>query len=149
MIRDTDHGAKALLKKVRRAGSVKVGVMGSEAGEKHGDLTVADIATFHEFGLGNPKRSFIADYVDEGVSDIEAKIRSAAERVIRGSTIERELSILGLYIQGEIQKRMSAGIPPPLKPATIARKGSSTPLIDTGQLRSSITYEVEKVRSRG
>ena len=36
-----------------------------------------------------------------------------------------------------------AGIAPPLKPATIARKGSSTPLINTGQLRSAITWRVE------
>jgi hypothetical protein len=34
----------------------------------------------------------------------------------------------------------------PLKPATIARKGSSQPLIDTAQMRRSITWVVRRVR---
>ena len=32
----------------------------------------------------------------------------------------------------------------PNSPLTIAQKGSAMPLIDTGKLRQSITYEVEK-----
>jgi hypothetical protein len=31
-----------------------------------------------------------------------------------------------------------------LKQSTIDRKGSSKPLIDTGELRNSISYEVKK-----
>jgi hypothetical protein len=38
--------------------------------------------------------------------------------------------------------RSGAGVPPPLKPATIARKGSSRPLVDTGRLLSAITWVV-------
>ena len=34
---------------------------------------------------------------------------------------------------------------PPLAESTIRRKGSSNPLIDTGQLRSSITWQVVPV----
>jgi hypothetical protein len=149
-IRDRDRGAKALLKKIRRSARVKVGIIGAAASADHDGVTNVEVGSFHEFGLGVPRRSFIADYVDQNVGDIESHIRKAAKRVVKGkSTIDQALELLGIYIQGEIQQRMAAGIPPPLKQTTIDRKGSSTPLIDTGQLRSAITYEVERQRSHG
>ena len=58
----------------------------------------------------------------------------------------KALELIGLFVKGLIQGRMSAGIPPPLKASTIARKGSSKPLINTGQLRASIDYEVREVK---
>jgi hypothetical protein len=52
------------------------------------------------------------------------------------------LGLLGTKAVGEIQKRMARGIKPDNAPSTIAAKGSSTPLIDTGRLRQSVTYAV-------
>jgi hypothetical protein len=48
---------------------------------------------------------------------------------------------------GQAQANISAGGSPafaPNKPATIARKRSSKPLINKGQLRSSIAHRVEQ-----
>jgi hypothetical protein len=42
----------------------------------------------------------------------------------------------------DVQAYMVNGKFAPLKAKTIKRKGSSKPLIDTGQLRQSITYRV-------
>ncbi len=39
--------------------------------------------------------------------------------------------------------KIQRGIDPALKDATIAKKGSSTPLIETGQLINSIDFEVK------
>jgi len=149
MVRETDHGSKQLISRMARTGKVRVGVIGSKAAEAKavgegltGD-TVADIATIHEFGLGVPRRSFIADYVDGNVDEITTQLDRSAARILRGSQMIRELNLIGLFIQGQIQERISNRIPPELAQATIDRKGSSVPLIDTGQLRSSITYEVE------
>ena len=41
------------------------------------------------------------------------------------------------------EAKIASNIPPALAPETIERKGSSVALIDTGQLRSSITWQVE------
>jgi hypothetical protein len=41
-----------------------------------------------------------------------------------------------------VQMRISQGIPPALAQATVDRKKSSVPLVDTGQLRSAITWQV-------
>lgn len=156
-VQDVDKGAKELLKTVKARPSVRVGVIGSLAEEpkttsdeeededEYGDLTVAAVAVFHEFGFGVPQRSFIAGYVDENEADVMINVKKVAKRMLLdGMSAKTAMGLLGAYIQGQIQERIAEGIPPDLDDRTIKRKGSDKPLIDTGQLRSSITYEVEK-----
>lgn len=49
----------------------------------------------------------------------------------------------GTFIEGKMVDKITSGLSPGLKPATIAAKGSSTPLIDTGELLSQITHKME------
>ncbi len=145
---DKDHGANALIKAMLRAANgpeLRVGILskGAEAAEGSPDLTVADVATFNEFGLGVPERSFIRAWYDEQGAANRAKFRALSARVLRGElTQERMLEQLGLLFVGQIQQRITDGIAPENAESTKKQKGSSKPLIDTGQLRQSITYEV-------
>ena len=156
-VRDRDNGAAAMVRRLRGRYRVKVGIIGAEASEqkevREGDppaLTVADVATFHEFGLGVPRRSFIRDYVDENDRELQRRLYAAAANVGSGKVpVRQALDQFGLYVQGAIQERIARHIPPPLAEVTKERKGSSTPLIDTGQLRSSITYAVEEQGDNG
>lgn len=152
-IRDIDRGAKRLVAMAkRRTPSVRVGIMGSEASEKKqggsAGATLVDIASYHEFGRGNnERRSFIADWADESEAEALKKLRSVFKMAIKSGGFERNLNLFGLWAQGGIQKRIAQGIAPELKASTKARKkvrgkSGNTPLIDTGQLRSSITYDV-------
>ena len=43
-----------------------------------------------------------------------------------------------------MQEAISAGIDPPNAESTIKAKGSSTPLVDDGTLRQSITYVIDE-----
>lgn len=147
---DRDRGLKALRRRVRRGArgrAITVGVHSGEGGAPAaGGGTVGDVASIHEFGLGNvPERSFVRSWADAERSDNEAKLRRLAESIVRGSnTVENGLERLGLNFAASMQKRIQSGeIGPPLDPATVERKGSSTPLIDNGQLVSSITHKVE------
>ena len=81
---------------------------------------------------------------DAETAKIEQVIRGLTKRIIEGKlTREQALEQFGAWAAGQVQAFISAGrVVPPLDPTTIARKGSSIPLIDTGQLRQSITYEV-------
>ena len=91
-----------------------------------------------------PERSFIRGTVDAKGRRIAKMAKTLMEAVFRGRGDTRKaLGLLGVFVQGLIRGRMSQGIPPPLKAATIKRKGSSKPLIDTGQLRSSIDLKVK------
>lgn len=148
--KDVDHGAQALLKAVVKASlgsTLKVGILakGEDAKKEASEgLTVADVATFHEFGLGVPQRSFIRGWYDDFLDRNKADFRALFRQVVYGKIDRATMwQRLGLKWVADIQRRIVAGIAPGLAASTIARKGSSTPLIDTGQLKSSVTFEVE------
>ncbi len=146
-----DNGADALLLALSRARpggpGVDVGIIGE--GDQHQDtgLTVAEVAEFHEFGLGVPQRSFIRAWVDGAQDQIKDFQRKLALRIIRSEiTREQALELLGIWAVGEIQKRIAEGIAPDLDQKTIDRKSKDgrepTALINTNQLRSSILSAV-------
>ena len=96
-----------------------------------------------------PERSFIRGTMDEKGKTIGRIAHRLFRTVLLGQlTTHKALEVLGLFIQGQIRQRISRGIAPPLKPATIKRKtvngkAGTTPLIDTGQLRASIDFQVK------
>lgn len=147
VVRRVDRGAARLAVTVQASQArphVRVGVLEAEGAKQHGadDLTVADVARWAEFGIGQPQRSWLRGTVAARRAQIEERMRIESRAVLEGKrTQEQALSRLGVFIVGLIQERIAAGIDPPNAQATIDRKGSSTPLIDTGQLRSSITSQ--------
>jgi hypothetical protein len=145
--------------------TITVGVHGSEGADPHAGasfaadgamvagsaLTVADIARFHEFGVspfqlpsgavhpGIPQRSFIRAWFDEEQTFIADTLRSRMQLVIAGKlTAERASAQIALAFEGSVKKRIAKGIEPENRPSTIKKKGSSKPLIDTGQLRNAV-----------
>lgn len=148
----TDRGADGLLSRLRRAAGarVRVGVLEEATKatreEEGSPLTLLEVAAVHEFGApaaGIPQRSFIRAGVDAQLPEIQRVQRALAGQTIRGAiTLGVALDRLGAKVAALLQNRIAAGIDPPNSPATIARKGSSKPLIDTGQLRASITWRV-------
>jgi phage gpG-like protein len=161
---DRDMGFKALLRFTHQLKTehphVVVGVTGDRGSAPHRSgegATVVDIAAVHEFGdpsANIPERSFIRATVDAQAKKYRAYIskgidQELAQTVRSGSVPTQSLTLkrVGLMVEGDIKKRIAQGIAPPNAPATIARKGSSKPLIDSGQLRASIASELRKGRS--
>lgn len=153
-VEDIDQGAIEIYRRLTGASkaSLTVGIHAEEGsrvytpkgGEQGEPITMAELGEIHEFGLGVPQRSFIAGWFDENESRLRAQTMGMAKKYAQGTleSLEQGYEQLGNLYVGEIQRRIAEGIDPPLAPSTIQRKGSSTPLIDTGQLRSSITYQV-------
>ena len=122
-------------------------------------VTTAMIGSFHEFGTldrfdddspagdgrqGVPMRSFLRSTVDENRSKYSKAIAKGIGDVLDGkSTIKRALGRVGAVARGDVQKKIASGIEPALTAETVERKGSSKPLVDTGQLRQAIDYQVE------
>jgi hypothetical protein len=145
-IRDTDHGYARLVEAVYAFGHPKI-LIGVLDGERpHGDdqVTIQQIAEWMEFGTEHiPARSFIRAYFDENEDKLRADLKKLLPSVLLGKrTKQQVLEIIGQRAVAEIQARISAGIDPPNALSTIERKGSSTPLVDTGILRASVTYKV-------
>lgn len=107
-------------------------------------MTLIEVAIANEFGTDTiPERSFLRGWVDENQERIVAFIASFAEPIVEGKlTPQQAMHQIGLWAQGQIQERIAARIPPPNSAVTVANKGSDVPLIDTGQLRASISYKV-------
>lgn len=149
-VKDTDRGMSAMLKRLLKAdGELTVGLHADDGAKAHGgagETTLVEIAAFHEFGtVRSPRRSMIADWEDEGHEKHREQLRKMGQALIKGAVVNvpQGLERLGNLYVAEVQKRISSGIAPELNAATIKRKGSSVPLIDSGQLRSSITYGVD------
>lgn len=53
------------------------------------------------------------------------------------------LELAGAYLEAKMVDKITSGISPSLKPATIKAKGSSTPLIDTGEMLDQVSHEME------
>jgi hypothetical protein len=145
-VSDRDNGLKALLQRVKASKlQITVGVHAEEgAGTYEGGATVADVASYNEFGTERiPARPFLSGWFDANQSAIEKQLQKAGERITKGQDPEQALDLVAQWAAGQVQKGISAGVPPPNAASTVARKGSSKPLIgETGQLRSSIRGRV-------
>lgn len=152
---DVDHGYQQLVDRAAHFGtkSFKLGVLAKEGAQPHrgsGGATVVDVATWNEFGVKGkdgrwriPPRSFIRSFVDVERDAAIKMLKGLMQLMLQGKLTEAQaLDRFGVWAVGRIQARMSDGIPPANAKSTVQRKGSSTPLIDTGQLRSSVSYEV-------
>ena len=123
---------------------VPEGKMHSDDGES---LSMSALANIHEYG--SPSRNIVArPFLVPALEKNQAKyakfLASQVIPLIRGkTTIDRILGQLGMVAQADVQAYMVSGHFVPLYYTTIKRKGSSKPLIDTGQLRQSITYSIE------
>lgn len=123
--------------------AVYVGVAGEVRSDREGNtINMAELAAIHEFGTAKtPERSFLRTSLTENTEDYKKLL----VQQIRGNIIDGAgdpLNVVGAYAAGKAQEKIESGGLTPLDPETIKRKGSSVPLIDTGQLVQSITWVV-------
>ena len=155
-----DRGWNKIMRELKLVGNsyVKVGVQQGEEhkpsskGSKPKDTTdMVKIAVTNEFGsVGVPERSFLRSTTDEQQRNLGIMKAEAIRKITTGRTsVKRELKTIGLHLEGEVKKKIKNLRTPPNSLATIARKGSSNPLIDTNQLRDSIKSVVHLVGSNG
>lgn len=141
------------LKKIKKAfskgGYVKVGVLGNEASRESEGVNNAELGMIHEFGSLSkniPPRSFLRMPLETKKNDLgevgSSKIFSTA---IANGDIELALQLIGIKGEEIVNEAFTSsgfGQWAPNAPTTVREKGSSRPLINTGQLRRSITSEV-------
>lgn len=135
--------------KLAAKGNVKVGVIESKSSGAiyEGGMTVTEIAAIHEYGIGNPQRSFLRTPFLVKKKELTAFIGKQFDRVTSGkATAENALERIGIYatnISKAAFRNKGYGQWQDIDESTKAAKGSSQVLIDTGTLRNSITYEVD------
>ena len=144
MIKDT--------KKVNAA-FVKVGILSGKSGRgsegSNQGLSNVDIGVKHEFGSITeeiPIRSFIKMPLTEKRKNLEKGIsKEAITKPLLNGDVKKSLGLIGVLAENIIQAAFESGgfgKWQSLSPFTIAKKGSSAILIETAQLRKSISSKV-------
>jgi phage gpG-like protein len=136
---------------------VKVGVLDKPDNNAHkasdpkkdGDgVTIGRVAAIHEFGTDTiPQRSFIRSTYEKEERNLANTFRRLAKAEAKQSQpkLERFVEKVGVWFTGRVKKTFTNNNWPPLKDPTRGgrnKSGQATPLVDTGQLRASIGYEV-------
>jgi hypothetical protein len=139
---------KGRLDKLGRTGAhVQVGVFSTAGAHADSGVSMVEIAAVHEFGSPSaniPQRSFIRAGILESREELKKVLAKLAKGVVQDRIqVDEALQQLGLWGANAVKRKVTGtNIPPPLATATIRRKGSSKPLVDTGQLVNSITWVV-------
>lgn len=77
---------------------------------------------------------------------------SNADEVVKGigafgdkftKDISARLEQAGTFLEGKMAEKITSGLSPALHPFTVEQKGSSTPLIDKGELLDQITHKMD------
>lgn len=145
---DRDLGLRRFIRELQIAKVTEV-VIGVQQGDMNGEgQQIAEYAAYNEFGTENiPERSFMRTAFDENLPQLKEDMDRRYSEVQAGTkTVYQALGLVGLRHQDQIKQKIDQNVPPPNSPFTIARKGSSKTLIDTGAMKNSIHYIIRRVR---
>jgi hypothetical protein len=145
----TITGGKKLEAELRRlAGQVAKPAMlrvGFLEGARYPDGTpVAMVAAIDEFGApsrGQPPRPAFRNMIAAKSGEWPAAVAGLLKS--NDYDAEKTLQLAGAAIAGQLRQSISTITSPPLKPATIKRKGFDKPWIETSHLLNSVDFEVK------
>lgn len=90
-----------------------------------------------------PERAFLRNGYDQGKGDVLDLAEAIMCDALSGHmSVNKFLSQVGQWMVEHIQDYAEDLQDPPNHPYTVEQKGSSNPLVDTGDMIDSITYEV-------
>lgn len=147
-----DNGLLSRITSVARSATskIEVGYFGNQmhrpsiTSGSTGSISIKDLAAIHELGLGVPKRAFVGPALKKNrVKYIKYIGKQLTPIIRRRQTMNAAWQTVGIMAVADIQEYMITAKFTPLAQSTIKRKGSSKPLIDTGQMRQAITYRVK------
>ncbi len=166
-VKDTDKGWKRIMDAFSDLSSafVTVGIHGDadpyvRTADNPDPPPVAVVASKHEYGDGVPQRAFLRPTVDANRGEYATIEGKVIGKVIDGTMkLDQALGIVGIKVAVDVKQAITDLDSPPLAESTIERKvakasylsaskqqsykeSGANPLIDTGHMRQSVTYDV-------
>lgn len=144
-VKGLDQLVKALKKKPPQ---IKIGILGGGQREE-GKLTNAEIGAFHEFGTVNlPVRSFLRmpliDHLNPALMRANLISKKAIAEVIKSGSLLAWAEKVGVIAEGVVLTAFDTGGYGKWKPSDMRRKKVHMTLVETQQLRDSVTHEVRE-----
>lgn len=152
-ITDKDMGFKKFvsdISKLKKKPFVKFGILASIGSKKKKNskkLTVLEVGVYNEFGTNRiPSRPFIRTTYDENKEKYFLRLKTIMSESLNANGA---LEMVGLEAVSDTKNliKKTHGSWAPNSPATIRRKKSDKPLIDTGQLLNSIQHKVVNTKT--
>lgn len=147
---DIDKGWNRIQREFKefKGAATVVGYPEGESGtERHDEakISLAGLAAVHEYGSvarNIPERPLQRQTFERTKKHIYKVILNEFSKVLANKVdVKKALSAVGEWYTGQMKNTIDTGNFVGLSEVTKARKGSSKPLIDTGQLRNSITHK--------
>jgi hypothetical protein len=136
----------------KTAPQARVGFPASEVGgiKTEDGIPLIAIAVWNEYGTDwIPQRPFLRGTMIIHKHAYRRALRTIAKKGIAGENIVKLLNQLAVVAVGDVKEAILDLQTPPNAPSTIARKDSENPLIDTGLMMQSVTYELRKSGRNG
>lgn len=128
---------------------VRIGFQHGKATEEDG-TDICDVAAWNELGTEHmPSRPFLRKSVDENMDEIKSYVKSIKYDIVNGVPADQILKRLGQFQQDLVQVKITEGSYEPNAPSTYRAKKKKgrdpvKPLIDTGRMRQSVDYVIQK-----
>jgi hypothetical protein len=144
-------GLEKLIKALKGpAPEIRVGILGSGAARSGGGATNAYIGYCHEYGRGVPQRSFLreplSDLLGDRLEESGAFDESVMKEMVASGSLLDYSKKIGVLAEGIVLEAFDTGgfgKWAALKPRTLSRKKVHQILVETQQLRNSITSDVK------
>lgn len=115
-------------------------------------LTLAQLAAIMVYGSSDgriPARDFMSKAIRDHASELQKTLKKLAVQVAEGSKTKRNaLGVVAQMMVDYMVQAIDSDMPPKNAASTVARKGSSHTLFDTGQLRNMIDWEIQSGKKR-
>ena len=138
-----DHGFDNIIRQALKLDGkgVKVGIRRGKG--SHDGTDMLHIAVYNHFGTATiPARPFVSDCAEKNAGQIKEAQKRLVYRVYQGSlSADGALAQLGAWYVNVQKGHILHGGWTPNAPATVKRKGSNRPLVDTGQLVNTVDWE--------
>lgn len=142
--------------------SVKIGVLsGSALHTGSQSATIAEVAWFNEFGHpGTEERPFMRQTWANKIEWIKSVVTEGSKKALLSDTprthMNKVMALIGQRFSADVKKAIDDFTTPENELSTQIRKGNKAhlplgtlvdnPLVDTGEMKNSISYAVERER---
>jgi len=142
-----DRRLKQLIKAFDEAPTIKVGILGGKNARVGDFQTNAEIGALHEFGGAKmPKRSFLrvplTEHLNKRLEQAGMFDQAALDRVIKDGSIFAWMKKISVAALDVVLEAFATGGYGKWKASDMRRKKVQQTLVETQQLRNSITEEV-------
>lgn len=137
---------KRYFRELKKLAELEIRVGFQSGADPYEDGTdLVDVVAYNELGSSDiPARPFMKQSFENHEDELKNGCDLVNRTLAAGGTAEQALDKLGVIVKGLVQEEIVDGDFTPNAEATVKKKGSAQPLIDTGHMRQSVNYVIKR-----